>query len=212
VAGDVATTGGAGTGVTPARPGQPPGRGRTQESRPLPRSAPIRRSPPRPAMARPATPRRKLPRPTGPRQDAPGSRSANGRSAAATRGAGSGRTGSGRAARRLARLGATRGGGINPVLEPMIKTVRATHPKADVRLIEHAYDVAAHWHTGQKRKSGDPLHHPPASPCHDPRRAGHEQRDRCARPCCTTRWKTPTTPSTSCAPTSVTRSPPWWTA
>ena len=78
------------------------------------------------------------------------------RSAGAGRGAGSGR-----AARRLARLGATRGGGINPVLEPMIKTVRATHPKADVRLIEHAYDVAAHWHTGQKRKSGDPyITHP----------------------------------------------------
>ena len=43
----------------------------------------------------------------------------------------------------------------------MIKTVRATHPKADVRLIEHAYEVAAHWHTGQKRKSGDPyITHP----------------------------------------------------
>ena len=90
-----------------------------------------------------------------------GSRSANGRSPAAARGAGSGRTGSGRAARRLARLGATRGGGINPVLEPLIKTVRATHPKADVRLIERAYDVAAHWHSGQKRKSGDPyITHP----------------------------------------------------
>ncbi len=63
--------------------------------------------------------------------------------------------------RRLARLGAARGGGINPVLEPMIKTVRTTHPKADVRLLEHAYEVAAHWHTGQQRKSGDPyITHP----------------------------------------------------
>jgi GTP diphosphokinase / guanosine-3',5'-bis(diphosphate) 3'-diphosphatase len=63
--------------------------------------------------------------------------------------------------RRLARLGAQRGGTINPELEPLIKTVRATHPKADVRLIEHAYDVAAHWHSGQKRKSGDPyITHP----------------------------------------------------
>ena len=85
------------------------------------------------------------------------------------RGAGAGRlTGSGSEAgggaavrRRLARLGAARGGSGNPVLEPMIKTVRATHPKADVRLIEHAYDVAAHWHTGQQRKSGDPyITHP----------------------------------------------------
>jgi len=63
--------------------------------------------------------------------------------------------------RRLARLGAQRGGTINPELEPLIKTVRATHPKADVRLIERAYDVAARWHRGQKRKSGDPyITHP----------------------------------------------------
>jgi guanosine-3',5'-bis(diphosphate) 3'-pyrophosphohydrolase len=33
--------------------------------------------------------------------------------------------------RRLARLGAQRGTSLNPVLEPLIKTVRATHPKAD---------------------------------------------------------------------------------
>jgi len=43
------------------------------------------------------------------------------------------------------------------VLEPLIKTVRATHPKADIRLIERAYEEAAHWHAGQKRKSGDPF-------------------------------------------------------
>jgi GTP diphosphokinase / guanosine-3',5'-bis(diphosphate) 3'-diphosphatase len=59
--------------------------------------------------------------------------------------------------RRLARLGAPRGGGANPVLEPLIKTVRATHPKANVRLIERAYDVAARQHAGQVRKSGDPF-------------------------------------------------------
>ena len=59
--------------------------------------------------------------------------------------------------RRLARLGAPRGGGANPVLEPLIKTVRATHPKADVRLIERAYEVAAQQHAGQVRKSGDPF-------------------------------------------------------
>ena len=63
--------------------------------------------------------------------------------------------------RRLARLGAPRGGGMNPVLEPLTKTVRATHPKADIRLIERAYEVAAHWHAGQKRLSGDPyITHP----------------------------------------------------
>jgi GTP diphosphokinase / guanosine-3',5'-bis(diphosphate) 3'-diphosphatase len=63
--------------------------------------------------------------------------------------------------RRLARLGAPRGGGTNPVLEPLIKTVRATHPKVDVRLIERAYEVAAREHAGQVRKSGDPyITHP----------------------------------------------------
>jgi GTP diphosphokinase / guanosine-3',5'-bis(diphosphate) 3'-diphosphatase len=50
---------------------------------------------------------------------------------------------------------------VNPVLEPLIKTVRGTHPKADIRLIERAYEVAAHWHADQKRKSGDPyITHP----------------------------------------------------
>jgi guanosine-3',5'-bis(diphosphate) 3'-pyrophosphohydrolase len=63
--------------------------------------------------------------------------------------------------RRLARLGAQRGATINPVLEPLIKTVRATHPKADVRMIERAYETAAQWHKDQKRLSGDPyITHP----------------------------------------------------
>jgi GTP pyrophosphokinase len=63
--------------------------------------------------------------------------------------------------RRLARLGAQRGSGVNPVLEPLMKTIRATHPKADVRIVERAYDVAAYWHRDQKRKSGDPyITHP----------------------------------------------------
>jgi len=63
--------------------------------------------------------------------------------------------------RRLARLGATRGSAVNPVLEPLVKTVRATHPKADIRLIERAYDVAARMHAGQSRNSGDPyITHP----------------------------------------------------
>ena len=71
------------------------------------------------------------------------------------------RTGTPAVRRRLARLGAQRGATVNAVLEPLIKTVRSTHPKADVRLIERAYDVAAHWHQDQKRKSGDPyITHP----------------------------------------------------
>ena len=59
--------------------------------------------------------------------------------------------------RRLARLGATRTGGVNPVLEPLVRTVRTTHPKADIRLIERAYEVAARQHAGQSRRSGDPF-------------------------------------------------------
>jgi len=63
--------------------------------------------------------------------------------------------------RRLARLGAQRGSSVNPVLEPLIKTIRAHHPKADVRTVERAYAVAAHWHRDQRRKSGDPyITHP----------------------------------------------------
>src|ERR1700734_657326 len=63
--------------------------------------------------------------------------------------------------RRLARLGAQRGSNVNPVLEPLIKTIRAHHPKADVRTVERAYEAAAHWHKDQKRKSGDPyITHP----------------------------------------------------
>src|SRR6476661_5737640 len=55
---------------------------------------------------------------------------------------------------RLARFG-SRGGPINPVLEPLLQTVRATHPKADLTVIERAYVVAEEAHRGQKRKSGD---------------------------------------------------------
>lgn len=48
----------------------------------------------------------------------------------------------------------------NP-LEPLLRAVRASHPKVDVRDIEHAYDVADQAHAGQLRKSGDPyITHP----------------------------------------------------
>ena len=41
------------------------------------------------------------------------------------------------------------------VLEPLLRVLRAHHPKADVALIERAYRTAEHYHTGQKRRSGD---------------------------------------------------------
>ncbi len=63
--------------------------------------------------------------------------------------------------RRLSRLGAQRGSGVKPVLEPLMRTIRATHPKADIRMVERAYEVAAHCHRDQKRRSGDPyITHP----------------------------------------------------
>ncbi len=43
----------------------------------------------------------------------------------------------------------------------MLRTVRGTHPKADLSVIERAYAVAERCHRGQLRKSGDPyITHP----------------------------------------------------
>ncbi|QIG45948.1 bifunctional (p)ppGpp synthetase/guanosine-3',5'-bis(diphosphate) 3'-pyrophosphohydrolase [Nocardioides anomalus] len=61
---------------------------------------------------------------------------------------------------RLARV-ATRSQPGNPVLEPLFRSVRATHPKADLALLERAYTTAAEMHGTQMRKSGDPyITHP----------------------------------------------------
>nr|WP_188785192.1 bifunctional (p)ppGpp synthetase/guanosine-3',5'-bis(diphosphate) 3'-pyrophosphohydrolase [Nocardioides phosphati] len=62
---------------------------------------------------------------------------------------------------RLARIGAPQRGGTNPVLEPLFRSVRASHPKADLALLERAYTTAEHYHRDQRRKSGDPyITHP----------------------------------------------------
>ncbi len=61
---------------------------------------------------------------------------------------------------RLARMG-SRSQASNPVLEPLFRVVRATHPKADLALLERAYLTAERLHAEQKRKSGDPyITHP----------------------------------------------------
>jgi GTP pyrophosphokinase len=61
---------------------------------------------------------------------------------------------------RLARLGAQRPL-TDPVLEPLFRTVRRTHPKADLKIVEKAYEKAELQHRGQLRKSGDPyITHP----------------------------------------------------
>ncbi|KNX37152.1 RelA/SpoT family protein [Luteipulveratus halotolerans] len=62
---------------------------------------------------------------------------------------------------RLVRFGGPRQSSSNRVLEPLLRTVRTTHPKADTALIERAYEVAERYHRGQMRKSGDPyITHP----------------------------------------------------
>ncbi|MBA3720359.1 MAG: bifunctional (p)ppGpp synthetase/guanosine-3',5'-bis(diphosphate) 3'-pyrophosphohydrolase, partial [Nocardioidaceae bacterium] len=61
---------------------------------------------------------------------------------------------------RLARLG-SRAPASSPVLEPLIAIVRAHHPKADLGVLERAYETAERMHEGQWRKSGDPyITHP----------------------------------------------------
>lgn len=49
----------------------------------------------------------------------------------------------------------------NGAIEDVLRTVRANHPRADVSIIERAYEVAERAHRGQKRKSGEPyITHP----------------------------------------------------
>jgi len=61
---------------------------------------------------------------------------------------------------RLARIG-TGKAQSNPELEPLFRVVRANHPRADLALLERAYNTAEKYHRGQRRKSGDPyITHP----------------------------------------------------
>lgn len=55
---------------------------------------------------------------------------------------------------RLARLGAVKSP-QSAVLDPLFSIIRATHPKADLALVERAYLTANHYHQGQTRKNGD---------------------------------------------------------
>jgi GTP pyrophosphokinase len=50
---------------------------------------------------------------------------------------------------------------VKPELEPLVSVHRHVHPKADLALLQSAYDVAEMRHEGQQRKSGDPyITHP----------------------------------------------------
>lgn len=51
----------------------------------------------------------------------------------------------------------------SPVLAPVIRTVKKYHPDEDLEVLQRAFQVANHYHRGQKRKSGDPyITHPVA--------------------------------------------------
>ncbi|MGG5751600.1 RelA/SpoT family protein [Zafaria sp. Z1313] len=64
---------------------------------------------------------------------------------------------------RLARLAGRTPSGQPPILEPLLRTVRANSPREALDLITRAYAVAERCHEGQKRKSGDPyITHPVA--------------------------------------------------
>jgi guanosine-3',5'-bis(diphosphate) 3'-pyrophosphohydrolase len=64
-------------------------------------------------------------------------------------------------ARIARRMTPQRVGAVAPVLEPLASVHRTLHPKADLALLQRAFDVAEEKHEGQKRKSGDPyITHP----------------------------------------------------
>ena len=64
-------------------------------------------------------------------------------------------------ARIARRMTPQRVGPVAPVLEPLASVHRNLHPKADLALLQRAYDVADEKHAGQRRKSGDPyITHP----------------------------------------------------
>ncbi|WP_394940762.1 RelA/SpoT family protein [Psychromicrobium sp. YIM B11713] len=64
---------------------------------------------------------------------------------------------------RLARLTGRGSSNHSPILEPLLRVVRANNPREDFDLIRRAYQVAERSHEGQKRKSGDPyITHPVA--------------------------------------------------
>jgi guanosine-3',5'-bis(diphosphate) 3'-pyrophosphohydrolase len=68
---------------------------------------------------------------------------------------GSGHTGR-RVRAALARFGSSSWqGAVREVLEPLAATHRAAHPKADLKMLQKAYDTAEQFHRGQLRKSGD---------------------------------------------------------
>lgn len=62
---------------------------------------------------------------------------------------------------RLARRMTSQRGTVNPVLEPLVAVHREFYPKADLSILQRAYEVAEAKHADQMRRSGDPyITHP----------------------------------------------------
>jgi GTP pyrophosphokinase len=62
---------------------------------------------------------------------------------------------------RLARRMTAQRSAINPVLEPLVAVHRGIYPKADLSILQRAYEVAEERHSTQFRRSGDPyITHP----------------------------------------------------
>jgi GTP diphosphokinase / guanosine-3',5'-bis(diphosphate) 3'-diphosphatase len=66
-------------------------------------------------------------------------------------------------ARRARAVGSLAHSEDSPLLEPLLRAVRANRAESDFPLIRRAFATAEHYHSGQKRKSGDPyITHPVA--------------------------------------------------
>ncbi|MEV0579750.1 bifunctional (p)ppGpp synthetase/guanosine-3',5'-bis(diphosphate) 3'-pyrophosphohydrolase [Streptomyces sp. NBC_01463] len=146
--------------ATPAKQ-QPAAKEKPKPPAPEPGSGPAPAEANGPAPASPAQPAAPAsPPPTAPKPPAKPAAAAAPAGPAARTGGGS----SNRVRARLARLGVQRSSPYNPVLEPLLRTVRSNDAKIEsstLRQIEKAYQVAERWHRGQKRKSGDPyITHP----------------------------------------------------
>jgi guanosine-3',5'-bis(diphosphate) 3'-pyrophosphohydrolase len=154
-----AVDGGGGTGATPAD--VPAAPGRPVSPAPAPRAA-VPRPPVRPEQGGTAatTPG---PAPAAPPAVGRPRRSASPvpvTAAPVTGGVAASTPGSGHTGRRvraaLARFGSSSWqGAVREVLEPLAATHRAAHPKADLKMLQKAYDTAEEFHRGQLRKSGD---------------------------------------------------------
>jgi len=70
---------------------------------------------------------------------------------------------------RFARLAGPRN--AHPELQPVLRTLRRYHPKADARLVERAYEMAEYLHRDQQRRPGS-LHHASVGGNRDPGRLG----------------------------------------